>query len=217
MTQIQGLAAHAAGAELLPFRYDPGELGPARSRDRNHPLRHLPQRHSPDLERLGHQPVSVHSRATRSSARSPRWARGVRSLSRRPARGPGLASRTPAASASGARRGMENLCARIGSHLRASPRRLCRPRARQCPLCHSDSRQRWTASMPRRCCAAASPSTTRCARMASTRRRAWALSASADSDTWPFSSRASSARRSRRFPPPPARKKKRARWARTIL
>jgi uncharacterized zinc-type alcohol dehydrogenase-like protein len=27
MGQIQGLAAHAAGAELLPFRYDPGELG----------------------------------------------------------------------------------------------------------------------------------------------------------------------------------------------
>jgi uncharacterized zinc-type alcohol dehydrogenase-like protein len=26
MSQIQGLAAHAAGAELLPFRYDPGEL-----------------------------------------------------------------------------------------------------------------------------------------------------------------------------------------------
>jgi alcohol/geraniol dehydrogenase (NADP+) len=28
MSQIQGLAAHAAGAELLPFRYDPGKLGP---------------------------------------------------------------------------------------------------------------------------------------------------------------------------------------------
>jgi len=28
MAQIQGLAAHAAGAELLPFRYDPGELKP---------------------------------------------------------------------------------------------------------------------------------------------------------------------------------------------
>ncbi len=28
MTQIQGLAVHAAGAELLPFHYDPGELGP---------------------------------------------------------------------------------------------------------------------------------------------------------------------------------------------
>ena len=27
MGQIQGLAAHAAGAELLPFRYDPGDLG----------------------------------------------------------------------------------------------------------------------------------------------------------------------------------------------
>jgi uncharacterized zinc-type alcohol dehydrogenase-like protein len=27
MAQIQGLAAHAAGAELLPFRYDPGTLG----------------------------------------------------------------------------------------------------------------------------------------------------------------------------------------------
>jgi uncharacterized zinc-type alcohol dehydrogenase-like protein len=27
MGLIQGLAAHAAGAELLPFRYDPGELG----------------------------------------------------------------------------------------------------------------------------------------------------------------------------------------------
>lgn len=27
MSVIQGLAAHAAGAELLPFRYDPGELG----------------------------------------------------------------------------------------------------------------------------------------------------------------------------------------------
>jgi uncharacterized zinc-type alcohol dehydrogenase-like protein len=27
MAQIQGLAAHAAGAELLPYRYDPGELG----------------------------------------------------------------------------------------------------------------------------------------------------------------------------------------------
>jgi uncharacterized zinc-type alcohol dehydrogenase-like protein len=27
MAQIQGLAAHAAGAELLPFRYDPGKLG----------------------------------------------------------------------------------------------------------------------------------------------------------------------------------------------
>jgi len=28
MDLIQGLAAHAAGAELLPFRYDPGVLGP---------------------------------------------------------------------------------------------------------------------------------------------------------------------------------------------
>jgi alcohol/geraniol dehydrogenase (NADP+) len=28
MAQIQGLAAHAAGAELLPFNYDPGELTP---------------------------------------------------------------------------------------------------------------------------------------------------------------------------------------------
>jgi len=28
MAQIQGLAVHAAGAELLPFRYDPGTLGP---------------------------------------------------------------------------------------------------------------------------------------------------------------------------------------------
>ena len=28
MSQIQGLAAHAAGAELLPFKYDPGMLGP---------------------------------------------------------------------------------------------------------------------------------------------------------------------------------------------
>ena len=28
MPPIQGFAAHAAGAELLPFRYDPGELGP---------------------------------------------------------------------------------------------------------------------------------------------------------------------------------------------
>jgi uncharacterized zinc-type alcohol dehydrogenase-like protein len=28
MELIQGLAAHAAGAELLPFRYDPGPLGP---------------------------------------------------------------------------------------------------------------------------------------------------------------------------------------------
>jgi uncharacterized zinc-type alcohol dehydrogenase-like protein len=27
MPQIQGLAVHAAGAELLPFKYDPGELG----------------------------------------------------------------------------------------------------------------------------------------------------------------------------------------------
>jgi uncharacterized zinc-type alcohol dehydrogenase-like protein len=27
MAQFQGLAAHAAGAELLPFRYDPGKLG----------------------------------------------------------------------------------------------------------------------------------------------------------------------------------------------
>jgi uncharacterized zinc-type alcohol dehydrogenase-like protein len=27
MAQISGFAAHAAGAELLPFRYDPGELG----------------------------------------------------------------------------------------------------------------------------------------------------------------------------------------------
>jgi uncharacterized zinc-type alcohol dehydrogenase-like protein len=28
MAQIHGLAAHAAGAELLPFKYDPGTLGP---------------------------------------------------------------------------------------------------------------------------------------------------------------------------------------------
>lgn len=28
MSEIQGLAAHAAGAELLPFKYDPGQLGP---------------------------------------------------------------------------------------------------------------------------------------------------------------------------------------------
>jgi alcohol/geraniol dehydrogenase (NADP+) len=28
MGQIQGLAVHAAGAELLPFHYDPGNLGP---------------------------------------------------------------------------------------------------------------------------------------------------------------------------------------------
>jgi uncharacterized zinc-type alcohol dehydrogenase-like protein len=28
MDEIRGLAAHAAGAELLPFKYDPGNLGP---------------------------------------------------------------------------------------------------------------------------------------------------------------------------------------------
>jgi uncharacterized zinc-type alcohol dehydrogenase-like protein len=28
MDEIRGLAAHAAGAELLPFKYDPGKLGP---------------------------------------------------------------------------------------------------------------------------------------------------------------------------------------------
>lgn len=28
MSDMQGLAAHAAGAQLLPFRYSPGELGP---------------------------------------------------------------------------------------------------------------------------------------------------------------------------------------------
>jgi uncharacterized zinc-type alcohol dehydrogenase-like protein len=28
MSEIKGLAAHAAGAELLPFKYDPGKLGP---------------------------------------------------------------------------------------------------------------------------------------------------------------------------------------------
>src|ERR1035438_322228 len=28
MERIQGVAAHAAGSELLPFHYDPGELGP---------------------------------------------------------------------------------------------------------------------------------------------------------------------------------------------
>ena len=28
MSEIQGLAAHAAGAQLLPFRYAPGEIGP---------------------------------------------------------------------------------------------------------------------------------------------------------------------------------------------
>ena len=28
MAEIHGLAAHAAGAELLPFRYEPGKLGP---------------------------------------------------------------------------------------------------------------------------------------------------------------------------------------------
>ena len=28
MAQIQGLAVHAAGAELLPYHYDPGKLGP---------------------------------------------------------------------------------------------------------------------------------------------------------------------------------------------
>jgi uncharacterized zinc-type alcohol dehydrogenase-like protein len=28
MPQIQGLAAHAAGAELLPYKYDPGKIGP---------------------------------------------------------------------------------------------------------------------------------------------------------------------------------------------
>jgi uncharacterized zinc-type alcohol dehydrogenase-like protein len=28
MSEIQGFAAHAAGAQLLPFRYSPGELGP---------------------------------------------------------------------------------------------------------------------------------------------------------------------------------------------
>ena len=28
MAEIKGLAAHAAGAELLPFHYDPGKLGP---------------------------------------------------------------------------------------------------------------------------------------------------------------------------------------------
>ena len=27
MGKIQGLAAHAAGAELLPYHYDPGKLG----------------------------------------------------------------------------------------------------------------------------------------------------------------------------------------------
>ena len=62
MSDIQGFAAHAAGAQLLPFRYDPGELGALRSRGPHHPLRHLPQRPSPHRQRLGHQPVSVHPR-----------------------------------------------------------------------------------------------------------------------------------------------------------
>jgi hypothetical protein len=49
MAQIQGIAAHAAGAELLPYHYDPGKLG-AQEVDCHHALRHLPQRHSPDFK-----------------------------------------------------------------------------------------------------------------------------------------------------------------------
>ncbi len=34
MSEIHGLAVHAAGAQLLPYKYDPGELEPMRSRSR---------------------------------------------------------------------------------------------------------------------------------------------------------------------------------------
>ena len=61
--EIHGLAVHAAGAQLVPYRYDPGEL---KANEVEVRISHCGVCHSdiaPDRQRLGDQQVSVYSRA----------------------------------------------------------------------------------------------------------------------------------------------------------
>ena len=109
MAQIQGLAAHAAGAELLPFRYDPGKLG---AHEVEIAITHCGICHS-DLHLIsndwgisqypfipGHEVIGTVSAVGAE----------VHSLAGGPARGAWAGSRTPAAQCEWCTSGQENLC-----------------------------------------------------------------------------------------------------------
>jgi len=108
MEQIQGLAAHAAGAELLPFKYDPGELG---LQEVEIAITHCGVCHS-DLHLIANDWESASIRsfpATRLWARSRRWDPRC-SCSRWASAWAWAGNRTPAECANGALGGWKTFC-----------------------------------------------------------------------------------------------------------
>ena len=168
MAQIQGLAAHAAGAELLPFRYDPGELG---MQEVEIGITHCGICHS-DIHLIsndwgmsqypfipGHEIIGTVTAVGSQVA----LAKG------RPARGSGLAVELM--------RRVRMVHKGHGESLPAVRRRRASIATAAMPIASAPTcvlscrfRTRCQANRPRRCSAAASRSITRCAITASTRR-----------------------------------------------
>ncbi len=128
-------------------------------RSQNHPLRRLPQRPAPHRQRLGYEPVSLHSRPRDRRHRRCSWA--ARSPDLRSATASASAGRpTPAATANGAARARKTSAPRTqgtcvhrhGGYAGRGPRQRPLRRVRFPP--HSK------AKTPLPCSAAASPSTT---------------------------------------------------------
>ena len=192
MPQIQGLAAHAAGAELLPFRYDPGKLG---SQEVEIAITHCGICHS-DLHLISndwgisHYPfIPGHEIVGTVSA----VGNEVRGLEVGQRVGLGWQSNSCGV-CEWCLQGLENLCPEAEGtcvHRHGGYADRVRANARFVIPIPDASGQ---ASRRHRCCAAASRSTAQCARMASTLRRGWAWWASAGWATWPSSLPASSAR-----------------------
>jgi len=62
MTQNSRTCSTCCWRRTFVVQVRPRQAGAERSGDRNYPLRNLPQRPPSDLQRLGNQPVPVHSR-----------------------------------------------------------------------------------------------------------------------------------------------------------
>ena len=138
MRPIQGLAAHAAGAELLPFRYDAGEIG---AQEVEIAISHCGICRS-DIHLIandwgtsqypfipGHEVIGTVAAA----------GAGVRAL--KPGQRVGLGWQSNSCGeCAWCMQGLENLCASSEGHLRAPAWRLRRQSAGECAFRGADSR-----------------------------------------------------------------------------
>jgi uncharacterized zinc-type alcohol dehydrogenase-like protein len=137
MSQIQGLAAHAAGAELLAFKYDPGKLG---VNEVEIAITHCGICHS-DLHLIANDwGISQYPFIPGHEVIGTITAIGRRGAVARVGQRVGLGWQSNSCGVcEWCSRGMENLCP-ASEGPASTARRLCGQGAGQCALCDSHSR-----------------------------------------------------------------------------